>query len=180
MRTVLCCVLAALLLSPALAQEIYKVVDENGNVTYTDKKPDDDARPMELPELNVLESDAEAVEALAEPEGETEGENRDGRSGGLNFVIDRPQDGEEMPVPAGGLMVEMDIDIEIPPAAQIVLFLNGQPLEPVHALETSIDPPTPGDYQLRAELQTPNGRVLARTEAIRFRVLEPGAESADQ
>ncbi|MFW5816148.1 MAG: DUF4124 domain-containing protein, partial [Wenzhouxiangella sp.] len=33
----------------AVAQPIYRVVDEQGNVTYTDQKPSEDAEPLDLP-----------------------------------------------------------------------------------------------------------------------------------
>ncbi|MFW5927329.1 MAG: hypothetical protein ACOCSR_04685, partial [Wenzhouxiangella sp.] len=131
------------------------------------------AEPMELPELNVLESDEEAAPL---PEGEAVPEDGEER-GGLGFEFTRPEDGAELPQPAGGLIVELEIDIDIPPSAQIVLYLDDQPLEPVHSLQTSIDPPPPGDFRLRAELQTPGGRVLASTEEIEFRILEPGARA---
>lgn len=165
-------ILLCLAFSPAGAQEIYEVVDEHGNVTYTDQKPDDDAEPIDLPELNVLESDEEAVplegsEALPEEILE-DGEPREN----LGFAITRPEQDSEMPRPAGGLMVRMDIGIDIPPTAQIVLYLNGQAQEPVRSLQTSLPPPQPGEYQMRAELQTPGGRVLASTDAVSFRILE--------
>lgn len=164
--------LLCLTFASAGEQEIYEVVDEHGNVTYTDQKPDDDAEPMDLPELNVLESDEEAApiagsEALPEEMLE-DGQPRED----LGFAITRPEQDAEMPRPAGGLMVEMDIGIDIPPTAQIVLYLNGQAQEPVRSLQTSLPPPQPGEYQIRAELQTPGGRVLASTDAVSFRVLE--------
>src|SRR5690625_5795970 len=49
----------ALVAAAANAQEIYRVVDKDGNVTYTDTKPDDNARPIELTEVNVLEGVSE-------------------------------------------------------------------------------------------------------------------------
>lgn len=165
-------ILLYLAISPAGAQEIYEVVDEDGNVTYTDQKPDDDAEPIDLPELNVLEPDEDAApveEAKIAGEAElVQAENR----GNLDFSITRPEQNAEIPHPAGGLIVEMDIGIDIPPTAQIVLFLNGQAQEPVRSLQTSLPPPSPGEYQMRAELQTPSGRVLANTDAVSFRILE--------
>ena len=37
----------AIMVSP-LAAQVYKIVDKDGNVTYTDKPPEDDAKPMDL------------------------------------------------------------------------------------------------------------------------------------
>ncbi len=49
-----------MLAAPLAAQssgEIYKVVDEDGNVTFTDQRPSAQAEPMDLPPLSVIESD---------------------------------------------------------------------------------------------------------------------------
>ena len=49
-------VLLALWLPLTLAAqgEIYKVVDKDGNVTFTDQRPSDTAQPMDLPPLSVI------------------------------------------------------------------------------------------------------------------------------
>ncbi|MCB1757414.1 MAG: DUF4124 domain-containing protein [Gammaproteobacteria bacterium] len=45
------------LLTPALAlAQIYKSTDEDGNIIYTDIPPDDSAKEVVLPELNVLDT----------------------------------------------------------------------------------------------------------------------------
>lgn len=37
--------------------QIYKIVDKDGNVTYTDQSPGDGTEPMDLPELSVVSTD---------------------------------------------------------------------------------------------------------------------------
>ncbi len=37
--------------------QIYKIVDKDGNITYTDQAPGDGSAPMELPELSVVTTD---------------------------------------------------------------------------------------------------------------------------
>ena len=66
-----CLVLAG----PLAAQsggEIYKVVDEHGNVTYTDQRPSEGAVPMDLPPLSVVETDFERQSAGFDLLGELE------------------------------------------------------------------------------------------------------------
>ena len=46
-------VLAWLFAMP-LTAEVYKVVDEDGNITYTDRPPDPEAAPLDLPALNEV------------------------------------------------------------------------------------------------------------------------------
>ena len=44
--------------SGSLAAQVYKTVDEDGNVTYTDRPPEDGSAPIKLPELRVIEEPA--------------------------------------------------------------------------------------------------------------------------
>lgn len=52
MRTLIAVLLLALA-SPAVAEEVYKWVDENGVVHYTDHPPSKDAKPAKLPPLQT-------------------------------------------------------------------------------------------------------------------------------
>lgn len=170
--TLLWLLLLALTCAPIAAQEIYRVVDEDGNVTYTDQKPDEESDPIDLPELNVMEDEDEPPPLVEDPESERES---------LEFRIRSPEDGERIAPGPGGLEVGMDIALDIPEAAQIVIYLNGQPLEPVRSLDVTLDvQPPAGENQLRAELQTPGGRVLASTPEVNFTVASPGASPQPQ
>jgi len=151
-----------LLAQGAVAQEIYRVVDEHGNVTYTDRKPSDDAEPMDLPELNVLQGEDDELPFDANSQAETDDS--------MDFRVAAPADGATLDGSLGGLSIRLDSALEFPPAAQIVLFLDGRPLDPIRNMETAIDMPRAGPHSLRAELQTPSGRVLAATETVRFEV----------
>ena len=52
-----CCMMLAAPLAAQSTGEIYKVVDEDGNVTFTDQRPSAQAQPMDLPPLSVIETD---------------------------------------------------------------------------------------------------------------------------
>lgn len=159
--------------SPLAAQEIYRVVDEHGNVTYTDQKPSDDAEPMKLPELNVLQGEEEETLPIEPGNGEVE-------SRPLEFGFETPQDGGVISTADGSVPVRVSINIDVPPTAELVIFFNGQPQEPVHTLELTLDEVPPGDHELRAVLQTPAGRAIASTDPIRFEVRELGANWQEQ
>lgn len=154
--------IAILLLSlalafPAAAQEIYRVVDEHGNVTYTDQKPGDDAEPMELPELNVFE---------AEPGKADESPLAGAGHQSMDFRIEQPANGAV--IDRTSMEVKMGIAIEVPPTARIVLVLDGEELAAVRSLEASIPAPAPGEHRLFARLETPSGRVLGTTDPVAF------------
>jgi len=143
-----------------LAQAIYKVVDENGNVTYTDQQPSDDAEPMVLPELNVLDGQSVPVDPSTDTE-ETDVEP-------LRLSFSSPQDEENIFGTGNSLSVALESNIEIPPTALVVFYLDGQAQDPVQSLTYSFDFIPRGEHSLRAELQTASGRVLAATESITF------------
>ncbi len=164
-------ILTALLATLAVsgnAQDVYRVVDENGNVIYTDQKPDDNAEPMELPELNVLEGDAESLPGADGDDPVAQGEAQP-----MNFRIEQPADGASLTPQAQSIQVVMGIDIEVPPTAQITLVLDGEELTPVRTLETDIPAPQPGEHRLFARLETPSGRVLGTTDPVTFTTVAP-------
>ncbi len=162
--------LSVLLAASAQAQEIYRVVDEHGNVTYTDQKPDDDAEPMVLPELNVLEGGADALPEV-DPANDTAAPQQ-----AMNFRIEQPADGQTITLLGSSLKVIMASDIDIPPSAEIVLILDGQALKPVHSLETGVHVSEPGLHRLEARLQTPSGRLLGGAGPVIFSTAPPVIE----
>lgn len=153
------------------AQDVYRVVDEHGNVTYTDQKPDDNAEPMKLPELNVLEGDAESL-----PGAEGDRPLAQGEAQPMNFRIEQPANGAALTPEGQGIWVVMGIDIEVPPTARITLVLDGRALTPVRTLEADIPAPPPGEHRLFARLETPSGRVLGTTDPVTFTMLAPGGD----
>lgn len=162
----LCLLLLILLALPALAQPIYRVVDEHGNVTYTDQKPSDDAQPLRLPELSVVGADrfGPPVASSSAETAAAQGEDT------LGFRITEPLDGARLVINGDSVLVSMDSHIELPPAALIVLVLDEQPLPPVRGMVATVDGIEPGIHRLRAELQTESGRVLAVTDTVEFEV----------
>lgn len=162
----MCAAVLAISAWPAAAQEIYRVVDEDGNVTYTDRKPDDGSAPLDLPELSVVEpgelGNVEVAGVPDQPRRDRE------RAPELTFRITSPSQEETIWNTAMELPVQMQLEIELPPGAQIVLFLDGQPQPPVQSTSITLEGVERGPHNLRAELQTSSGRVLATTEPVTF------------
>lgn len=63
-------VLGAFLSLQAMGNEIYKTVDENGNIQYSDSPPAKDAPPIALPDINIQPAATPKVRVSPiEPEG---------------------------------------------------------------------------------------------------------------
>lgn len=154
----------------AFAQPIYRVIDENGNVTYTDQKPSDDAEPIDLPDLDIVGQNAPEVDRLItagvpatpiEP---------------FQMRIAEPAEGSVIANQDGHIDIRLESNLDIPPAAQLVVYLNDQPQPPIRTLEVTLTDLSPGDYRVRAELQTASGRRLATTASVAVRLIaaDPG------
>ncbi|HMA98613.1 MAG TPA: DUF4124 domain-containing protein [Wenzhouxiangella sp.] len=148
-----------------LAQPIYRVVDENGVVTYTDQKPTEDAKPLELPDLSVISGQAPEAAALIESEAD------DPSVEPFQMRIAEPSDGSNIVNSDGRLDIRFESNLDIPPAAQLVVFVNDQPQAPMREMVMSLTDLQPGEYRLQAELQTPSGRKLAESQAVVVQLL---------
>lgn len=157
--------LGLLLVCTALAQPIYKVEDEHGNITYTDQKPDEDADPIDLPEVNVVgETSPQIDEVITDPADDESVEP-------FEMALVEPEDGSLLANAEGRIDVTLSSNLAIPAAAEIVMYLNDEPQPAVTGTEVSFTGLEPDQYRLRAELQTPSGRVLATTPEITTRLI---------
>ena len=158
------------LLTIAHAQPIYRVIDENGNVTYTDQKPSDEAEPLDLPDISVISSTTRLPEtAVAEP-------SEPSAVQPFQMRIVEPIAGSIIANAEGRIDLRLESNLDIPPAAEIVVLLNDQPQPPIRDLELSLVELPPGEYQLKAHLQSPSGRKLAESQTVSVQLVgaDPG------
>jgi hypothetical protein len=156
-------VLISFLTSPAApAQPIYKIVDADGNVIYTDQKPSDDAEPMELPGLNVLDGDTVPEPVLTPEPAAPPAEPQ------MTFEITSPVPGETVWTDGNNVMVQLDSSIDLPPGALVAVVVNGVAQQPVNGLAVRLDGLEPGEHRIHAVLRTAGGRVLSETEPVTF------------
>jgi len=167
--------LTFLLVSTATwAQPIYKVVDEYGNVTYTDQKPSDGAEPMDLPGLNVLEGNSVPAPVLVpEPAARTDGP-------AMSFEIFSPVSGETVWTDGSSVTVQMSSSIDLPPGALVSVVVNDVPQDPVNGLAVRLDGLEPGEHEIYAELRTSGGRVLSETEPVLFTLRQASGTYPDE
>lgn len=159
---VLISLLVAMFALPAAwGQQIYKTVDENGNVVYTDQKPSDDAEPIPLPELTVVDpveiGDPDAVEPSSVPDVDP-----------VQFTIAAPLADEVIVNTGFRLDVEIDLDAQLPPGVQIVYLVDGE--EKLSSRETTVtlEGIERGPHQVSAEIRARNGQVLGSAPPVSF------------
>lgn len=164
--------------TPLLAQ-VYKVVDEDGNVTYTDQPPADGSGPIELRPISVIE--APTYETAPKTGGEAGGDE-DGKEMSLSylrknyrdFAIVSPQQEESVWRPDGPIPVAWNTKYALQEGMQVNLFLDGkkhssttQQMVPVANLDR-------GEHVLTAELRDAKNRVIAQAGPVTFFVRQPG------
>jgi hypothetical protein len=165
---------------PADAQNIYKTVDENGQVIFTDRPPTPDAEPISLRELSV-------VEAPEYPSRRDEGEDQgmDGREGtadaqmSMNELRVRYRDFRLVsPVPEQNFWgtgqvatIAWDASAPLEQGMSVVFFVNGAAVSEATTASTfNTDPMDRGEHTARADLLGPNNQVIATAGPVTFYV----------
>ena len=171
--------LVIILLSPtAFAQgDIYKVVDKDGNVTFTDQPPNDAAQPLDLPPLSVIETDMQVPETPAagtaadEPEPPT---IRQLKKQFRDFKITRPQPEETFWGTANSVVVSWGSSQPIPQNMSARLFVDGagQNAPAQGGVTLTLDR---GEHQVYAQLRDEQNRRIATTDTVTFFVKQHSA-----
>lgn len=157
---------------------IYKVVDKDGNVTYTDQKPYEGAKPVDLPDLSVITTDIPVPEksaSEAEQAKPSEPTPRELRKLYRDFRITEPQSEETFWGTANKVVVSWDSQRPIMPGMSVTLYVDGKPQEaPVQGGVTlTLDR---GEHQVYAELRDPRGRQVVKTDSVTFFVKQHSAK----
>jgi len=160
------------------AGEIYKVVDKDGNVTYTDQKPSADAQPVELPELSVIGTDIQVPEKSASGDEEqakpAEPSPRELRTLYRDFRLTQPQPEETFWGTANKVVVSWGSKIAMMPGMSVTLYVDGESQQaPAEGGVTlTLDR---GEHKVYAELRDPRGRRVVTTETVTFFVKQHSA-----
>ena len=160
--------------SPSVAQ-VYKIVDKDGNVTFTDKPPADGSKPIELAPISIIEAPTYEKAPAATEEDEAE----KGMSLGYmrrvyrDFAITSPAQEESVWKPDGPIAVTWGARTELQPGMKVTLYLDGkrytttaQPMVPLSGLDR-------GEHTLKAELIDSRNRVVTTSETVTFFVRQP-------
>ncbi len=151
--------------------DIYKVVDKDGNVTFTDQRPSADAQPVELPPLSVISTDLPDTPAVAtqsadsdEPKPPTTQELRRQFS---DFRIIQPENEETFWGTENQVVVTWGSSQAIPPEMNVTLYVDGQGREVSGegSVTLTLDR---GEHQVYAELRDERKRRVVTTSTVTF------------
>ena len=149
---------------------IYKIVNPDGSITFTDQKPTPDAQPIELKPLSVVETDIEVPDAAAETgveETPAEPTLRDMRRMFRDFRIIQPQKEETFWGTENRVTVSWGASQPFLEDMRVVVYVNGEGRDgpPSGSLDLTLDR---GEHQVYAVLRDPMNRRVLATETVTF------------
>jgi len=163
--------LISLACSVAFATTIYKWVDENGVIHYSDQ-PHENAQKLQVAGVQTYSSSAAAVPAPAASEDTAKPPPYRG------CVIAQPLDQQNLPN-AESVYIRVQSDPLPRPGDHVFITMDGQGLnggQPT-ALSYNVSPIERGAHTVQAQIRGPGGDVLCQTPSMTFYVQQPNLYS---
>jgi hypothetical protein len=160
--------LMSLACSVALATTVYKWVDENGVVHYSDQ-PHPNAQKLQIEGVQTYSSKSAAVRAPAESETQAEA-----ASSYRGCAIAQPLDQQNL-VNAQSVFIRVQTDPVIRRGDQVFISMDGQVLNGGLAtgMSFNVSPLERGSHTVQAQVKDTNGQTLCQTPAVTFYVQQP-------
>jgi hypothetical protein len=164
------CALTVLLFAHPLAAEIYKTVDKQGRIVYTDQPPaNTQAKIVELPSINSLP-----------PTQVTPAYNTAPNAGALELHyqvnISSPVSGVTLQADERNLAVAVGLDQALQTGDMLAYFLDGVLLEKTTNLTITLVEPPRGEHKLHVEVMSKYGKSLGQSAPVTIVVMRPIAK----
>ena len=153
---------------PAFAADVYRSVDENGNIIYTDK-PTPDAEKIRIDEIQTIEGpDVKPFEYTPQ--------KSDQKPFGYSLSITSPEDGAAIRSNNGDISISATVKPNLAVGHQIALYLDGNVAAtggPQFDL-TNVDR---GTHSAVVAIQDKNGTEIQRSNPVSFTVLRASVQN---
>jgi hypothetical protein len=167
MRSRACIALFAVLAAGVLPAQVYRWVDEDGVIHYSDT-PHPGAEEVQLPGSEPPPPGAgfETAQRTLPTNGEPP-DTRPFDYQGLRFVAPAPE--ETLWNIEGQLTVRLDLQPGLRSGHQVRVYFDGEP-RTVNGLQFELEEVWRGTHNLQAEVLNDQGQLMIRSEPIRFYV----------
>ena len=152
-----------LIFSLALTAEVYRSVDKNGNVVFTDQ-PSPDAELIELDELQTIDAPATGNFEYTPPP-----EKPAPRYSAVTIIS--PQNDVAIRDNAGNVTVNIATLPDLRSSDELVLFMDGKEIILGKSNAKAFSGLDRGTHQLRAAVRDVNGRILQSSPSVIFHLL---------
>lgn len=170
--------LMALLLLPLVAaaaedgKKIYRTVDEDGNVTYTDQPPSDDAEPVELDPITTVPAPETGTRSERNRDRDDDAASSHPGYDGLEIVY--PTADEAIRHNGGQVPFRLRLrpeDVELGESHRVEILLDGSVQGSGRSLTITVGPVDRGPHEVSARVVDAGGNVLAQSPAVNFFLL---------
>lgn len=175
------------IIAATVQAEVYKTVDKDGNVVYTDQPPEPGAEPMKLRELSVVPVPNYNVRkrAVAAPESVA---NADGTVTDLNalkrgyrdFALVSPTPEQTFTGTGNVATIAWDTQYALQPGMTVVVSINGEALPPTTASVMTSPPLDRGEHRVTAELVDADQRVIATAGPVNFYIFQHSVQNQNR
>lgn len=171
MRTALITAVFALWAATGVAQQIYKTVDEDGKVTYSDKPPADEQqrKEAELPPLNAV---PETGTARPQP---SRSRSRNQEQNAIRYAVHILNPSPEASIPPGqrDLNIVVGLDQDLREDHFLAFYLNDELLRETRERQLVVQEIFRGTHEIQVEVLGPDGQVLGASEPVTIYVHRP-------
>jgi hypothetical protein len=165
MRVFLLCLV---MLAPWVMADVYKTVDKDGRVIYTDKPKDDKSQKMELREINTVPG------AQPLPQS-TPVDSVESRPAAISYQVEIISPRKDVIIPIG--QRDLAIAVTVHPALQqghlLVYFMDGELLEETEMNNIIIKDAPRGTHTIVVEAIDANGQSLGTSPPVSVSVMRP-------
>ncbi|MCD9459308.1 DUF4124 domain-containing protein [Marinibactrum halimedae] len=150
---------------------IYKTVDENGNITYSDNPPDKDSKPYQLPSINS--QPAHSTEGFPKAREKTTTQATE------NYYISIASPADDQAIPPGQLSVSIVGSIEPAPkeALTFELVVDGSVALTGSSPTFVLSPLLRGTHIASIRAIDKDGNLVTASNNITFHVIRPNVSN---
>lgn len=156
--------LCAMALAGLARAEIYKYVDEDGSVVFTDQPPTDDAKPADLPGLSVIE--ASKPLSVPRPPG-TAGKRGPGPAY-PDLAIASPRPDENVRGTGNMLSLRLTSSEPLREGDKLMVYLDGREQGAFSGFAVDLKDIPRGEHQVSARIVGPDGQEQASAGPVTF------------
>jgi hypothetical protein len=155
------------------AAPVYKVVDDQGNVTYTDTPVAETAtNEIVLPAINPISSPIPAsIPSTAESPDPLDAESAKAFAGYSSVVLAAPLDGSLVHFDQPNLLVQLALTPQLEAGHLVQFYVDGSPYgKAIPGISLSIGGLERGSHRISARVLSSQGAVLAITKPVTVHV----------
>jgi hypothetical protein len=172
--------LIALIPTVLVAAEVYRWVDDDGTVHYSDR-PQEGAETVIIQEAQTFSTPAAKTtrNASSVPTGEAEAADEEPAASYSSFEITSPRQEEVFWNIGGQLNVSLRATPRIRSGHTIFLVMDGREVQqlPRGRMQASLTDVFRGTHQLHAEVRDTGGKTIARTDTVQFTVQQTSIQN---